>query len=457
MNVFVIGRNGKPLMPTTPRKARLLLKEQKAHVVSTEPFAIQLDYRTGTATQEVTIGVDPGQKNIGIAVLRRNTVIFKMEIELIPTMDKKKRITARAEYRKGRRFRNTEYREPKWKPNRVRKFHEEPVDVKRNGKRVKKHWITEKTGFESERPEGWLPPSIRSNSDHNIFWIRKMLSFMPGTAKLRIELGKFIPQLMINPNMIGTDFQRGPAYFFKNRKEYQLAKQDYRCAICNKKFDKCRKARAHHLEYISNGASDSYDDIILVCSQCHTAVAHIQGGELDKLRKKMKRKKYIAPTFMNVLYQRLREAFPNAEITYGFITSVDREYLGLRKTHANDAIAIAAGNMFDSIKDTKETYQLKQVRRKKRSLHEGIPCKGRKEKNVLAKRNRKNVPSKKIGETVFHIWDTVIFNNKVGYISGFAGDAGARIVDWNGEYIRKSEQYTQVSLSEVKHVKKKDK
>ena len=297
---------------------------------------------------------------------------------------------------------------------------------------MKKHWITEKTGFESERPVGWLPPSIRSNSDHNIFWIRKMMSFMPGTAKLRIELGKFIPQLMINPNMIGTDFQRGPAYFFKNRKEYQLAKQDYRCAICNKKFDKCRKARAHHLEYISNGASDSYDDIILVCSQCHTAVAHMQGGE-----------------------QRLREAFPNAEITYGFITSVDREYLGLRKTHANDAIAIAAGNMFDSIKDTKETYQLKQVRRKKRSLHEGIPRKGRKEKNVLAKRNRKNVPSKKIGGTVFHIWDTVIFNNKVGYISGFAGDAGARIVDWSGEYIRKSEQYTQVSLSEVKHVKKR--
>ena len=128
MNVFVIGRNGKPLMPTTPRKARLLLKEQKAHVVSTEPFAIQLDYRTGTATQEVTIGVDPGQKNIGIAVLRRNTVIFKMEIELIPTMDKQKRIAARAEYRKSRRFRNTEYREPQWKQNRVSNFHEEPLD-----------------------------------------------------------------------------------------------------------------------------------------------------------------------------------------------------------------------------------------------------------------------------------------------------------------------------------------
>jgi len=34
MLVYVINQHGKPLMPCSPRKARLLLKEQKAKVVS---------------------------------------------------------------------------------------------------------------------------------------------------------------------------------------------------------------------------------------------------------------------------------------------------------------------------------------------------------------------------------------------------------------------------------------
>ena len=33
MIVYVINKNGKPLMPTTPRKARLLLKQGKTKVI----------------------------------------------------------------------------------------------------------------------------------------------------------------------------------------------------------------------------------------------------------------------------------------------------------------------------------------------------------------------------------------------------------------------------------------
>ena len=33
MKIFVIGRNGLGLMPTSPRKARILLKEGKARIV----------------------------------------------------------------------------------------------------------------------------------------------------------------------------------------------------------------------------------------------------------------------------------------------------------------------------------------------------------------------------------------------------------------------------------------
>ena len=45
-SVLVIGMNGVGLMPTTPRKARVLLQEGKAEVYRKTPFTIKLLYKT---------------------------------------------------------------------------------------------------------------------------------------------------------------------------------------------------------------------------------------------------------------------------------------------------------------------------------------------------------------------------------------------------------------------------
>ena len=110
--VFVKGMNGLPLMPTTPREARILVNEKKAHVISRKPYAIQLDYKTGTATQAIKVGADIGQRHEGIGVVFNGNVIYKAEHTFIPTTEKKERITARKEFRQKRRYRNTEYRHP---------------------------------------------------------------------------------------------------------------------------------------------------------------------------------------------------------------------------------------------------------------------------------------------------------------------------------------------------------
>jgi hypothetical protein len=44
MLVFVINKQGKPLMPCSQSKARKLLNEKKAKIVGYKPFAIQLLY-----------------------------------------------------------------------------------------------------------------------------------------------------------------------------------------------------------------------------------------------------------------------------------------------------------------------------------------------------------------------------------------------------------------------------
>ena len=67
MKVFVLAHNGKPLMPTTPRRARLWLKAKRAHVVRREPFTIQLRFTTRAYTQPATVGVDTGSQTVGTA------------------------------------------------------------------------------------------------------------------------------------------------------------------------------------------------------------------------------------------------------------------------------------------------------------------------------------------------------------------------------------------------------
>ena len=76
MGVLVIGQNGRALMPTTTRKARILLKENKASVVCRHPFTIHLWYKTGCATQEGSIGIDTGSQHIGVGVTCRDKVIL---------------------------------------------------------------------------------------------------------------------------------------------------------------------------------------------------------------------------------------------------------------------------------------------------------------------------------------------------------------------------------------------
>ena len=61
MIVYVINKNNRPLMPTTPRKARLLLKEGKAKIYKYEPFTIQLLFGSYGYTQPITLGIDTGE------------------------------------------------------------------------------------------------------------------------------------------------------------------------------------------------------------------------------------------------------------------------------------------------------------------------------------------------------------------------------------------------------------
>lgn len=455
MMVFVIGLNGVRLMPTTPRKARKLLEKGKATVYMKRPFTIQLKYKTGTTTQKVDLGVDTGSQHIGIGIVSEGKVLYKANITLRDTMEKRGLIETKATYRRGRRYRKVRYRKPKFKFHTKRTYSDKLV-VRKSTKH-KTHWIKETNSIQTGAHAGWLPPSVQSKLDHHINWIDRYLDILPQGTVLRIELGRFDVARMKDPTIHNELYQQGPMYDHENVKAYVFSRDNYTCKCCKAKAGSVRKDGtsvklvAHHLLMRSKGATDNPDYLASVCDHCHDGISHKEGVLYEWYCKlKPFKRGYRDATLMNILQIRLRAYYTNAFFTYGNITTADRKTLMLSKSHANDAVAIAAHGQ-SSVKNTLETLFFVQVRKKKRSLHEATPRKGRKEPNRTAKRNEKN--TKRIGE--FFLYDKVRYKDEIGWISGFSGGCMAYVKDRTGAYIGDEDKsYKKVLLSKLRILKR---
>lgn len=410
MRVFTKNMRGQALMPCTQRKARLLLKQGKAKIIGYKPFTIQLTYATGEAKQDIHVGIDEGARHIGIAITSQNKVLAKGEVEL--RQDVHSLLTTRAMYRRSRRQRKTRYRKPRF--------------------------------LNRKKKEGWLPPSIEGKLNANLFWIDKFCSLVPNPI-LHIEVGKFDIAKMINPNIKGVEYQQGQCAGYYDVRYFVFDRDNYTCQVCGKSKDKI--LHTHHIVYRSLGGTDRADNLITVCTECHTSNNHKEGGILYKWMQEGKKvKQYKEATFMNILRVRTYRRYPNAIITYGSITTPKRKELGLEKTHYNDAIAITN---IDNIKENiNQIFYIKQFRKKKRSLHEAIPRKGRKFPNITQKRNSKN--TKELRGWCLN--DEVVYLNEYGWISGFTGTS-AYVQNINGEYMQiPRKNYKPITLSRLKNI-----
>jgi hypothetical protein len=108
MLVFIHNKDGNPLMPCKPSKARKLLKGGKAKVIRTMPFTIKLIYGSSGYTQPIIAGMDTGSKVTGCSAIANGKVLYQSEIYLREDISKK--MQQRAMYRRTRRSRKTRYR-----------------------------------------------------------------------------------------------------------------------------------------------------------------------------------------------------------------------------------------------------------------------------------------------------------------------------------------------------------
>lgn len=328
--VLVINKNGRPLMPTTPRKARKLIESGRAKIYARRPFTIQLLYGCRGYTQPVTLGIDSGYQTVGYSAVTEKEELIGGEFNLLEGMSE--RITERQKYRRTRRNR-LRHRKPRF-DNRKRK-------------------------------EGWLAPSIQHKFDSHIKLVERIKSRLP-VANVVIETAKFDIQKIKNPEIQNLQYQQGEQYGWKNVSSYVRHRGGYKCQNPNcKNKSKQKILQVHHLGFwkLPPDRTDKPSNLITLCSKCHTPANHKKGNFLYGWEPRLK--SFKAETFMTIVYRKLVEAL-NAQETYGYITLCDREALGLPKTHHNDAFVIAGGTNQARC----QPLNLEQTRRNRRSLEQ---------------------------------------------------------------------------------------
>ncbi|MEE3417205.1 MAG: RNA-guided endonuclease IscB [Prevotella sp.] len=396
--VYVINKNGQPLMPTENHaKVRVLLKSGKAKVVKKCPFTIQLLYDSTNHTQKVTLGVDSGSRHIGISATTKDKVLFEADVEL--RNDIVDLLSTRRELRHSRRNRKIRYRKSRF-DNRKRK-------------------------------DGWLAPSVQQKVDSHLTMIEKVRKILP-ISDIVAEVASFDIQKIKNPSISGAEYQQGEQLDFWNVREYVLFRDGHTCQCCKGK-SKDKILNVHHIESRKTGG-DAPNNLITLCETCHTGY---HKGTV-KLPKTIHRgMSFRDATFMGIMrwafYNKLKEIYPNVSLTYGYITKHTRIENDLPKDHYIDARCISGNPKAVS---SGEVFYYKKVRCHNRQIHKAKILKG-----GIKKRNQ--APYEVKG---FRLYDKVLWKGQKCFIFGrrSTGRMDLRLLD--GTHINASVGYKNLKL-----------
>lgn len=409
-HVYVINMHGEPLMPCSPRKARLLLKEGKARVVKRTPFTIRLLHGCAGYKQPITLGVDAGSKHIGLSACTEKQELYKEE--LTPRNDVVELLSTRRQFRRSRRNRKTRYRAPRFE-NRVRSKH-----------------------------KGWLAPSVEVKIQEHITAIKRVCAILPVTL-VRVETAEFDTQRMKamlegHPLPVGTDYQRSEMYDEYNVRQYVLKRDNYTCQCCGAHPTEKKPIRlhVHHLETRRTGGN-APNNLIVLCEACHKAL-HAGKVTLDgRKRGRPLRDAAFMGIMRNTLLARLHTQLGiPVQQTYGYITKLLREENHIKKSHTNDARCIAG---FPKAQACDTTYRTRAIRHHNRQIHEAKILKG-----GIRKRNQ--APYLVKG---FRLWDKVLYDGEECFISGRRSSGYFALRKFDGTTVSNSANYKKLKLLEI--------
>ena len=404
MFIYVLGKDGKPLMPTERTgRVRKLLRDGRAVIASHTPFTVRLTYDTSHYVQPLTAGVDAGTTHVGISVSTDRREYYAAEVKL--RTDIVENLSTRRETRRTRRSRRSvRYRAPRFDNRR--------------------------------KPEGWLPPSVLQKVASHVRLIEDVTKILP-VARVIIETAQFDMQKIKNPDVAGNEYQEGEQMGFWNVREYVLWRDGHECQCCHDK-SKDRVLNVHHIESRKTGG-DSPDNLVTLCETCHKAY-HAGEVQLNLKRKFQSLRDATAMNAMRmeVLRHTERAVGPSVDVrhTYGYITKNTRIRAGLQKSHTTDALCIAG---HPTARQADTVFTLRQLRRHNRKVMKANMLPGGRWKRNQAPREING----------FRLFDSVKLNGENAYVHGRRTSGYFVIKDAEGNTLSHSTKWNR--LTPVRH------
>lgn len=318
-HVFLIDSNKTPLNPVHPAQARKLLDSEKAAVFQCYPFTLILKrVIENPNVYPLTLKIDPGSKFTGIAlVTNQGNVVWAMELQHRGQQIKDALLHRRA-VRRGRRNRNTRYRQARF--------------------------------LNRKRPDGWLAPSLRHRILTIETWVKRLQKFAP-LDSIAQELVKFDTQAIQNPEISGIEYRAGTLKGYECR-EYLLEKWNRQCAYCGVKDV---PLEIEHIQPKSQGGSDRISNLCLACHKCNQRkgnrdIKDFLKGKSDVLKRVLKQAKTTLKDAASVnstrwaLFNTLKSFGLPVSTGTGGQTKFNRIRFSLPKAHWIDAACVGVVN-----------------------------------------------------------------------------------------------------------------
>ncbi|MGW6394431.1 RNA-guided endonuclease IscB [Streptomyces sp. NPDC055103] len=317
--MFVLSRDGLPLMPCHPARARALLTRGRAAVARHTPFTIRLKdrRRVDAEVSGVELRIDPGSRGTGLALTETrtqtsadgSTVTVRRGLVAIELRHRGPQIhqamVRRAGYRRRRRSTRLRYRPPRF-ANRVR------------------------------RPD-WLAPSLRHRVDSIRSVVTRLRRYAP-VVGIHIEENSFdIPALSAAEGKGALGGHARPR-----------VRSGMSCAYCGASGV---PLDVDHIRARARGGTDRPANLLLACVPCNQAkaarpVEEFLAHQPERLAAVLRRRRspLADSAAMNAtkaqLLQLLTETGLPVRCWPASLTSANRMTRGLAKSHTLDALCV---------------------------------------------------------------------------------------------------------------------
>ena len=313
--VFLIDSAKTPMNPIHPCHARKLLESGKAAVFRRYPFTLIMNRVVeNIVTYPLTLKIDPGSQTTGISLVNnRDELIWGMELTQ-RSQTIKDSLESRRGIRRGRRARNTRYRQARF--------------------------------LNRSRPKGWLAPSLMHRVLTTETWVKRFVE-LKSITEITQELVRFDLQKMDNPEISGVEYQQGELQGYEVR-EYLLEKWNRECAYCKKNEV---PLQVEHIVPRAKGGSNRISNLCLACEKCNLKkgtqdLKDFLKGKPDLASKILKQAKVPLKDAAAVnstrwkLFETLKAIGLPVSTGSGGQTKFNRTRLGLPKSHWIDAACV---------------------------------------------------------------------------------------------------------------------